>query len=263
MEQLQKVLTKDDIVRQLRKLGVKEDMIIEVHCAMHTFGWVVGGAQTVVDALLETVGPEGTIVMTIQASENTEPSNWAAPPIKRSLWKTIRETTPAFDPDESEFPSMGAVANNLNRRPQACRSAHPCCAFVACGKNAELITNEHELDFPLGEKSPLGALYVLSSHILLMGVGYDNCTAMHFGEYLSHVRRVFLQGSAIKENGNRKWVTYLDYTYDTDEFKEIGRKMEKSISVKKGKVGDADCRLFSFKEAVDFTSDYLKNKYPM
>ena len=263
MEQLKKVLTKDDLVRGLRKLGVTDEMIIEVHCAMHAFGYVIGGAQTVVDALLEAVGPDGTVVMTIQASDNTEPSFWIAPPISRSLWKTVRETTPPYKPDETEFRMMGSVVRNFNRRKGVLRSSHPCCAFAAYGKYAEIITKEHEMNFPLGDKSPLGVMYMLPTYILLLGVGYDNCTGMHLGETRSNVRRIFLQGSAIEENGRRKWIKYIDYALNSDEFVEIGQKMEKRISVRKGKIGNAECRLFSFKEAVDFTDEYLKEKYPM
>ena len=55
----------------------------------------------------------------------------------------------------------------------------------------------------------------------------------------------------------------MDYALNSDEFAEIGQKMEKQINIKKGKIGNAECRLFSFKEAVDFTDEYLKEKYPM
>ena len=114
MEQSQtkitEALTKRDLIRQLKELGVREGMVLEVHCAMHTFGYVIGGAQTVVDALIETVGYGGTIVMTIQAGDNTEPSFWIAPPISRNLWQPVRDSLPAFKPDESQFRLMGAVA---------------------------------------------------------------------------------------------------------------------------------------------------------
>ena len=265
MEQSQtkitEVLTKRDLIKGLKELGVKEGMVVEVHCAMHTFGYVIGGSQTVVDALLETVGYSGTVVMTIQDGDNTEPSFWIDPPASRNLWQTIRDNMPAFKPDESQFRAMGLVAENLNRRPGAYRSNHPCCSFVAYGKYAKLITHQHELNFGLGEKSPLAALYQLPSSVLLLGVGYDNCTAMHLGEYRSNARPIELQGGAIEENGYRKWVSYLELHLNSDEFTEIGKRMEDFVEVKKGRIGKCNAKLFSLIDAVDFTAEYLKQKY--
>ena len=201
--------------------------------------------------------------MPIECGDNTEHSFWVAPPIERSLWQTVRDNMPAFKADASEFRSMGVVPSNLNRRPGAYRSYHPNCSFVAYGKYAKLITHQHELNFALGEKSPLAALYQLPSYVLLLGVDYDNCTAMHLGECRSNVREIILQGGAIEENGYRKWVRYLDFAMDSDEFLAIGEKMEKKIKVNKGKIGNSECKLFSLIEAVDFTADYLSKKYPI
>lgn len=262
-ELVREVVTKTDIVNGLRQLGVLEGMVLEVHASMRSLGYVIGGAQTVVDALIDAVGFDGTVVMPIQASENTEPSFWENPPVDRSLWKKVRESMPAFKPDESDISNMGAIAENLNRRPGAYRSYHPSCAFVTYGKYGKLITQKQSLDYALSEESPLGQMYQLPSYVLLMGVDFDRCTAMHLGEYRSNARQVILQGGAIEENGYRKWVKYLDLALDSDEFVEIGRKMELNNMVKEGKVGHSDCKLFRLAEAVDFTSEYLERKYPM
>jgi len=56
-------VSKDDIVRDLRKLGVTEGLAVEVHSSLSSIGHVIGGASTVVDALMEVVGSTGTLVM--------------------------------------------------------------------------------------------------------------------------------------------------------------------------------------------------------
>ncbi len=255
-------LSKSDLIEQLHNLGVEEGMTLEVHSSLKSLGYVIGGGQAVVDALMDAVSYSGTLVMTIQSSENSEPAYWSRPPVDRKLWKKIRDNTPAFNPDSSEYRNMGEVAENLNRRPGAYRSSHPAQAFVTYGKYAKLIAHNQSLNFGLGEQSPLATLYELPSYILLIGVDYDKATGMHLGEIRSNVRPIILQGGAIEENGYRKWVQYLDYDMDSQEFIEIGKAMEKSGLVKQGKVGKADCRLMKFAEVVDFTCEYLKKKYP-
>ena len=53
---ISQLITKKEIVDQLRELGVNPGMILEVHAALSSFGYVCGGAQAVVDALIEAVG---------------------------------------------------------------------------------------------------------------------------------------------------------------------------------------------------------------
>ena len=261
LDVVSKIVTKKELMKQLRALGINDGMVLEVHSSMKNMGYVIGGAQTVVDALMEAVGYDGTLVMPIQAAENSEPSYWQYPPVERSLWEEVRNSIPAFKGDASEYPGMGAVVDNFNRRPGVYRSSHPCCAFAAYGRYGKLITHKHDLDYSLGMNSPLGELYKLPGWVLLMGVDYDRCTGMHLGEYLSEVRPVIMQGGAIEDNGIRKWTQYLDLQLDSDEFIEIGHAMEAAGLITLGKVGNATCRLFRFKEAVDFTADYLKKRH--
>lgn len=56
-------MDKSFIVNALRKNGVQEGMCLEVHSSLKSFGYVEGGAETVISALKESVGSEGTIFM--------------------------------------------------------------------------------------------------------------------------------------------------------------------------------------------------------
>ena len=106
---LKTALNKDDLKDIFREAGLKAGMTVEVHSSLHGLGYIVGYAQTVVDALLETVGPEGTIVMPLQAGSNSEPSAWRNPPADPEIWDKIRDSIPAFDPVESDVDEMGFV----------------------------------------------------------------------------------------------------------------------------------------------------------
>ena len=260
-QMITEVLTKEQLVRSLRELGVRNGMVLEVQSSRKSFGYVVGGAQTVVDALMDAVGYEGTIVMPLQSGDNTEPSCWCRPPIDRRLFHTIREHTPAFDPRMSDTRKMGRVVENFRRRQGVYFSYHPSSAFVAYGKYAKLICSEHSLHYSLSNESPLGQLWKLQAYVLLLGVDYTNCTGMHLGEYRSGVRPIVLQGGSVETESGQKWVEYLDLELDSDEFMEPGRRLERKGFVNTCTIGNATCKLFPLRPAVDQTVVYLQQKY--
>lgn len=80
------------------------------------------GAQTVIEALLERVGAEGTVMMPTQSWKNLDPESgvhWEEP---REWWQAIRDNWPAYDPDITPTNTMGAVAEMFRRWPGARRS---------------------------------------------------------------------------------------------------------------------------------------------
>ena len=260
-ETIRRSLTKDELIQGFRKLGIVEGMILEVHSSLKSFGYVVGGAQTVVDALMDVVGYEGTLVMPLQSGDNTEPSYWTNPPIDCSLWAKVREETPPFSPRDTDVRKMGEIVNNFRRRQGVYFSYHPNSAFVAYGKYAKLICSDHPLSYSLSDSSPLGKLIQLKTFVLLLGVDYDNCTGMHLAEYRSNVRPVILQGGRVEENGSSKWVKFIDLALNSDEFNESGRIMEEKEVVNKLMIGNSECRLFLLKNAVEITTSYLQKKH--
>lgn len=68
-----KVIIKDDIVNELKKIGLKKNDVVMVHTSLKSMGYVCGGAQTVIEALLEVVGEEGTVMMPTQSWKNLDP----------------------------------------------------------------------------------------------------------------------------------------------------------------------------------------------
>lgn len=62
-----KLVTPDDMKTALKDLGVRKGQAIMVHTSLSSLGYVRGGAQSVIEALLESVGDEGTIMMPTQS----------------------------------------------------------------------------------------------------------------------------------------------------------------------------------------------------
>lgn len=249
---------KDEIVKHLRALGLRAGDCVEVHSAMSKMGWVCGAEQTVVEALLEALGPEGTLVMPSQAGANSEPSKWENPPVPEHWWPAIRESMPAFDVDKTPTRNMGRVAELFRTWPGSVRSNHPQTAYSANGRLAQLVVQTHELDNSLGEQSPARTLYDLGARVLLLGVDYDRCTVMHLAEYRAGVRKPEIQGAAVLENGKRVWKQYHDRELDSESFIGAGRLLEERRLVTEGRVGDANAKLFAVRDAVDVAMEYLK-----
>jgi aminoglycoside 3-N-acetyltransferase len=139
------------------------------------------------------------------------------------------------------------------------RSAHPQTSFAAVGRNAEVITAGHAFDSMMGESSPLARLEDLNAKVLLLGVGYDSCTAFHLAEYrIASTSRPRAQNSfAAMVNGKREWVTVEDVKLESDDFEQLGAEYETKHSVAVGVIGAAECRLFSLREAVAFAQEWF------
>ncbi|MDD2592418.1 MAG: AAC(3) family N-acetyltransferase [Erysipelotrichaceae bacterium] len=257
---IEKAITKGELVTKLKELGVKDKMVLETHIALSSFGYVIGGAQAVVNALIETIGYEGTLVMPLQDANNCDPTIWETPAIDHELHQIVRDNTPAFDKKESDGVDMGVIVENFRRRDGAIVSNNPSLAYVARGKYAKLICDRHPLHFSLGEDSPISRLYDLDAYVLLIGVPFSKCTCLHLAEYRSGYRPIVIQGAAVEIKGKRIWKKYLDIDLNSTIFNEIGLAMENQVDMKRLLINDAQLRLFSVKEAIDFAVDYLKQK---
>lgn len=251
------LITAETLMNDLESLGVAEGMTLIVHSSLSSIGWVCGAEQAVIQALLSAVGEQGTIVMPSQSLGNSDPKYWQNPAVPEEWWDGIRKGMPAYDPTTTPTRGMGRVAELFRTFPDARRSGHPTVSFSAIGRLAEEMTQTHSTDLPFGEESPLAKLYDSGSMVLLIGVGYDNSTSMHLGEYRAGGLKTYKQSSAMMEDGKRIWKTYTEAEVDSERFPEIGRAFEKEHSVMKGKVGQADCLMMDQREIVDFTVKWL------
>ena len=133
------LVLKKDILSAFAELGIKKGQTIEVHTSLSSFGFVCGGAQIVIEALLESVGEEGTILMPTQSWKNLDPStgvHWEEP---EEWWQIIRDNWPAYNKDITPTNTMGAVAEMFRKWPGALRSDHPARSVAAWGKPQNIL----------------------------------------------------------------------------------------------------------------------------
>ena len=61
--------TRASVAADLRALGVRPGITILVHSSLSAIGWVNGGSVAVVQALLDVITPDGTLIMPAHSSE--------------------------------------------------------------------------------------------------------------------------------------------------------------------------------------------------
>jgi aminoglycoside 3-N-acetyltransferase len=253
-------LTLGSLVKQLEVCGLREGQTISVHASLSSLGWVVGGAETVIRALLQIVGPSGTLMVPTQTWKNLDPSRGVHGDIPMAWWPIIREHWPAYDPDVTPSVGMGVVAEVLRTWPGARRSNHPARSFAAVGVNAEFLTEEHDLKNIFGEGSPLSKLYDLDGHILLIGVDHSKNTSLHLAESRANYpgKRDEEESSAILIDGVRHWVTYRTLSVHDDDFAILGDAYEAEHAIRRHKVGEAGVRFLRQRPFIDWAVRWME-----
>lgn len=175
-----------------RCVGLDKRATVCVHTSLSRFGHIVGGAEAVIDALIDSVGSEGTIMM---------PSY----PMAGSMASYLDEGK-AFD--VRSCPSqVGLIAEVFRKCPTVRRSLHPTNPLVAWGKNAELLLQHHEKSqTPYGDETPYGRLAARDDSFVLMLETHVHSLLHHLQErvqfpnlFLPDMREAFF----IDERGTR------------------------------------------------------------
>ena len=249
--------TRKSLADNLRSLGLGTGDVLLVHSSLSSLGWVNGGAEAVVRAFLDVLGDTGTLVVPTQSSDNSDPKNWQHPPVPEEWKQTIRNTMLPHNPRTTRTYHMSVIAETVRTWPGAVRSAHPQASFTAIGPKAEELMKGHALECGLGERSPLKKLEEAKARVLLMGVGFEKCTAFHLAEYRLPGAAVAENSFAIMMEGKREWMTVSDVDVSDEGFRELGREFEGEGKVKSGKIGGADARLFGLADGVDFAQRWL------
>ncbi|MGP1428244.1 MAG: aminoglycoside N(3)-acetyltransferase [Treponema sp.] len=252
---------KKDIARGLTDIGLKQGDVVIVHTSLKSIGYVCGGAQAVIEALIETVTSEGTIVMPTQSWKNLDPETGVHWDAEKSDWDKIRGNWPAYDKHLTPTNTMGAVAEMFRQWPGSIRTDHPARSVCAWGKHAKYIAAEHTLSNIFGEGSPIAKLYELDANVLLLGVGYDKNTSIHLADVRAKYpgKHDCIEHSAILENGKRVWKAYKTLFVDGEDFEKIGNAFDKTNLATIGKVCNADARLMSQRDIVDFSVSWIEN----
>ncbi|MET8502668.1 aminoglycoside N(3)-acetyltransferase [Streptomyces microflavus] len=247
----------------LSALGVRPGDALLVHASLRSVGPVADGPGAVLAALRRAVGREGTVVVPSFTPENSDTSPHYRARVRgldAGAREAVRSSMPPFDPVLTPAPSMGALAEAVRTAVGARRSGHPQTSFAALGPRAAELLAGHRPDCHLGEDSPLARLYEADATILLLGTGFDTCTAFHLGEYRRPGPPLRRYRCVVAPRGVRQWWEYEDVALDDGDFAALGAAFEESAGpgdVMTALIGAAPCRRVRLRAAVDFATEWL------
>lgn len=252
---MEEILTKEDIKAALQRLGIKKGMLLYVSASMKAFRYVVGGSQSLIEAIMETVGYDGTIVMAAPTRHLCDPIEVRKIPRDRA--DEARRNTLPFNKRLSVPSGVGEVAVQFMRNDAVLRSNHPMVSFLAWGKYAKLIVEKHPLHFGMNQESPLGKIKEYNGYVLNVGVDYNRCEIFHLAQYMTMRCPIRIYSCPIEKSGAVSWIQLLDLELNNKSYNEIGKIMEDRQIVSTTYLGNSFCRLYAAKSAQDCANEYF------
>jgi aminoglycoside N3'-acetyltransferase len=240
--------------------GCQEERAIDMEVATAAAN-LTGGADAVIDGLLDALSPDGTLVFPtlVQKDFSTAYERW----------------------DKNVTPSdVGLITEVARKRKDAFRSDQATHSVSAIGKKAEFLTNSHSSfgprmhpygDFAFSHGSPWQKMYDLNAKVLFIGVGLESNTFHHFVEAIYSEKIIsLLDGKPERQEIISKLVTFYTRDEHTRQLQEESKGGEKhtlirfqfgkrrtlnrtfdSVEKKEGYCGQSRFLLFNVKEYVD------------
>ena len=205
-------MTKQEIINGLRSLGLKEGDIVLLHSSLYSLGHVEGGPDAVIDAFLETIGSEGTLLVPV-------------------------------------FGNLGVLTTTLKNRPGAVVSPCPVGTVAALGKDAEELCRDHWKPVSChGEGTPFKRIADKGGYVCLMGVDQDRNTSLHGIE--AELRLAYLRETTqtfTTPEGESVTKTWKYYPGPHRDFIAIDHELKARGFLKQGRIGNSQVRLINAK----------------
>jgi len=240
-----------EILKDLKRLGLLNGDVVYVHSSLKSIGFVQGGADTVLNALIKAVGSKGTLIL---------PSF--------SFFGSMVETVTShriFDPQTTPC-SIGLIPETFRKRQGVFRSIHPSHSVCAYGAKAEWITKEHHrCATTFGKGTPYWKMKLLNGKVIGLGVDIRFISFYHTLEDITsnfpadvyHDKEYNIP--VLDENGRKtimkikphssRPIIIVDKTQQGEQLRRYVRDYFVNRNVLHfGKVGEADCWIISIKD---------------
>ncbi len=236
-----KPLTQKDIEIGLYRLGLEQGQIVEVHSSLGSFGWVEGGANTVIDALITVIGDQGSIVMSAYPASKPLPLSE-----EDKAWGILAKVQ-TYENDYRGPTGMGVIADKFCQRPGTVLGPtfHRVCAW---GRHAEQLSQGYHV------------LLDMNGWVLLLGVDIRRCSCMHQAEEYplpQEIDRHF----AIPDEIRGKYPDDIYLAYDPspdDAWLKIQAAAEQQTIIRIGQIGNATCKFFKARPVVEMYRGALR-----
>lgn len=261
LQQREQLLRKNDIVTEamivtvLQQNGIKTGDTIMVHSSLSKIGYVEGGAGTLINALLQAIGTEGTLMMP------------AFPAVGYNY--DYLKTNPVFDVKQTPS-KMGIVTETFRKHHNVLRSLHPTDSVSAIGKQALYLVKDHFAQLtPYNINSPFYRLCELKGNILMIGVDLNSLTNLHTledavidFEYPVYHKTIFT-ASLIDHDGKKLSMQTKVHDPVYSKKRRCNNLMphfEKAGFLKHFKIGQANCMLIEAGRMHEWMVENYKTK---
>ena len=239
----------EQIADDLQKLGVKAGDCLKVHCSYRSLNLQNAGPQDFVYTLLTLLGDEGTLVV----------------PSHTYSYSGIYEMKP-FNRETSPGLGMGIVSETLRLMPGSLRSGNPTHSVTAYGKHARMLTENKEQATAAGVGSSYEDLYKLGAKVLLIGVGNNRNTLVHYIEVASGLPyndipyRDFWGAKVLVERDGQVIEEEVPPVYAacSTNFSVLDTWLDEIGILRRGKVGQSDCMLMESTDLVPAVAARIK-----
>ena len=229
--------TRATVVRQLADLGVQPGSVLLAHTSFRNIGPLEGGPDTLIDALVEALGPDGTLVMPSWTDEQDEP----------------------FDPESTTTrPHLGVVSETFWQRPEVLRGSHP-EAVAAIGPQAVHITSAPLVLPPHAQDSGVARVHELDGWVLLLGVDHDANTTVHVAEILADVPYWQPNYVTVLREGTVIRVHYGENDHCCLGFNQVGGWLRERGLQREGTVGNGRAMLVRARDVVATVVEELRD----
>ncbi len=262
------IVTRSQLVHDLTRLGVVPGQVVMLHVSVRAIGWIVGGPDVVLQALLDVLTPTGTLAMYVACEDRTD--DWAEWSPERQA--AYRAECPPFDPATSRANRKWSILTEYLRTwAGACRSANPGASVAAVGARAAWLTEAHPLQYGYGPGSPLAKLCEAGGYVLQVGVPLSTVTLLHCSEHMAAVpnKRTIRYPVPLLRGGQREWVEVEEF--DTgrgiveweggDYFAAIVQDYLASGCGRSGMVGAAQSYLFDAAALHQFAVRWMERTF--
>ena len=164
------LITLAELRAGLESLGIAAGDTVMLHSSLKSIGFVDGGPRTMLQALIEAVGPSGTLVV---------PTYWLP---GGTILATCKLDDYVFDP-RRHGSHLGRLPSEFLAFDGIARSIHPTHSVSAIGRHARDVTERHHLAPSIfGEGSPWDRVHALNGKVIGLGISMGPVTFYHLLE---------------------------------------------------------------------------------
>lgn len=272
------MIKKQELIEQLKNLGIQQGDTLLVHSSMKAIGEVDGGADTVLDALIEAVcgNAERCSDENVEKSDNgsNDVNNAGMLVLPTHTWAFMTNEHSVYDA-ETEPACVGILPNLFMKRKGVVRSLHPTHSVAAyCRQKSKAegyVSGEEHFNTPCSRHGCYGKLYDLDAKILLLGVGLNRNTYMHGVEEWFGIKERLTEETlslSIKmkdESGNDVLCPVSMHKHFkpnnisiSENYERMRQEFIEKGALVEGEIGEALCSCMSARKVADITTEVLK-----